>query len=58
MGTKMTRWCKCGGYILTNDQERLGEICDKCRKEQIDSMQVKKEEENGGMDNSKLESGV
>ena len=53
----MTRWCKCGGSILTSEQEYLGQVCDRCREEQIKNMQDEKEETDGGMDNCELGQG-
>ena len=42
------KFCSCGGSILTTEQLETDQLCDRCRKEQIENLpnkKVKKEEE-------------
>ena len=43
----MHKFCKCGGSILTLEQMSTDQICDRCKKKQIEDLpkKDKKEEE-------------
>jgi len=43
------KFCKCGGSILTLEQMSTDQLCDRCRKEQINNLPQKEEQD--GMDN-------
>jgi reverse gyrase len=34
-----TKFCKCGGSILTLEQMETDQLCDRCREEQVKEME-------------------